>query len=243
MLRFLLILICVTIFFILSLPAFVILYLIGLISPMTRENISRGVVRFAFGVVKLLSGAKVSYIGLENIPKDIPVMYAANHLSFFDVILNFNPLPGRIAYLAKKEFEKFFFLSIWMKFIKCLFLDRKDIKQGLKIILQAIENTKNGVSMFVFPEGTRSRDGNMIPFHEGTFKIATKAGCPIIPVAITNTDNIFENHFPKITSEKIIIEYGKPIYPKELSKEDQKAIGAYTQKIIQQMLDDHKNAM
>ena len=240
MLRFLITLIVVTIFFILSLPTFLVLWVVGKISPSAQENFSRGVVRFAFGTVILLSGAKIDYRGLENIPSDQPVMYAANHRSFFDVIMNFNPLPGRIAYLAKKEFEKYFFLSIWMKFIKCLFLDRNDIKQGLKIILSAIENTKNGVSMFVFPEGTRTRDGNMNSFHEGTFKIATKSGCPIVPVAITGTDDVFEKHLPSIKPAQVIIEYGKPIYVSELSKDEQKSLGEKTQKIIQQMLDDHK---
>lgn len=240
MIRFIIILIVVTIFFTLSLPAFLVEWIIGLISPSTQEKIGRAVTRFAFFVVTKLSGAKVTYLGLENIPTDTPVMYAGNHNSFFDVILTFNPLPGRVAYLAKKEFEKYFFLSLWMKYIKCLFLDRKDIKQGLKTILQAIENTKNGVSMFVFPEGTRSKDGNMIDFHEGTFKIATKANVPIIPVAITNTAAIFENHLPKITAEKVTIEFGKPIIPSELSKEELKTLGSKTRSIIQEMLDKEK---
>ena len=243
MIRFLITLIVVTIFFILSLPVFLIEWLVGKISPAAQESSSRAVVRFAFGTVILISGVKADYRGLENIPKDEPVMYVANHNSFFDVILNFNPLPGRIAYLAKKEFEKYFFLSIWMKFIKCLFLDRNDIKQGMKTILAAIDQTKNGVSMFVFPEGTRSKDGNMIPFHEGTFKIATKAGCPIIPVAITNTANVFENHLPAIKAQKVIIEYCEPIYTKDLSKDEVKFIGETVQKIIQQKLDDHKAEM
>ena len=240
MFRFLIILFVVTIFFTVSIPAFAVIWFIGLFSPDAKEHIGRFVTRFAFWCVTKLSGVKVTYKGLENIPTDTAVMYAANHNSFFDVILTFNPLPGRIAYLAKKEFEKYFFLSIWMKHIKCLFLDRKDIKQGLKTILAAIENTKNGVSMFVFPEGTRSKDGNMIEFHEGTFKIATKAGVPIIPVAITNTAEIFENHLPKISAEKVTIEFGTPIYPKDLPKENQKALGAYTQGIIKQMLDAEK---
>lgn len=242
MIRFLIVLITVTIFFIVSLPVFVIMWLIGLISPSTQEKIARCVVRMAFSIVIFLSGVKVTYKGLENIPTDTPVMYAGNHNSFFDVILTFNPLPGRVAYLAKQEFKKFFFLSIWMLFIKCLFIDRKDIKQGLKTILTAIEYTKSGISMFVFPEGTRSKDGNMIDFHEGTFKIATKAGVPIIPVALTNTAEVFERHLPKITAEHVTIEYGKPIYANELSKEELKTIGAYTKAKIQEMLDNEKNA-
>jgi 1-acyl-sn-glycerol-3-phosphate acyltransferase len=79
-----------------------------------------------------------------------------------------------------------------------LFLDRKDTKQGLKIILKAIDYVKEGISIFVFPEGTRSKDGKMIPFKAGAFKISTKTGCPIIPVVLSGTADIFENHLPKI---------------------------------------------
>ena len=80
----------------------------------------------------------------------------------------------------------------------------------------------------------------MLPFKEGSLKIAEKTGCPIVPIAVTNSAQIFENHFPKVTPCRVIVEYGQPIYPKDLSKEDKKFLGAYCQNIIAQML--RKNA-
>ena len=80
----------------------------------------------------------------------------------------------------------------------------------------------------------------MLPFKEGSMKIATKSGCPIIPVAITNSASIWEKQFPKMVPSKVIVEYGAPIIPKELSKEDQKFLGAYAQRVIQDMLDQHQ---
>ena len=77
----------------------------------------------------------------------------------------------------------------------------------------------------------------MLPFHEGSFKIATKSGCPIIPIAISNSAEIFEAHFPKIKPCKVVVEYGTPIYPDQLEKEDKKHLGVYTQKIISEMLE------
>lgn len=141
--------------------------------------------------------------------------------------------------MAKKEMEPIPLLSLWMKYLHCLFLDRKDIKEGLKTILAAIEKVKNGISICIFPEGTRNKGDNeleLLPFHEGSFKIATRAGCPIIPIAITNSAEIFEAHFPKITPCKVVVEYGKPIHPDQLAKEDKKRLGAYTQNIISDML-------
>lgn len=242
MIRFIIIVFFTVIFFILSIPVYLIELLLGVFSPLAREMSSRAIVRFGFNVVKLLSGVKVEYKGIDNLPKDEPCLYIANHISFFDVILTFPLLPGRVGFVSKKEFIKVYPLSIWMIFIKCLFLDRDDIKQGLKTILTAIEYVKNGISIFIFPEGTRSKTGKMLPFKEGSFKIATKSGCPIVPIAITNTANVFENHFPKISAEKVIIEFGKPLYPRDLSKEELKFVGEHTQRIIQNMLDSHNLA-
>ena len=130
-------------------------------------------------------------------------------------------------------------LSTWMRYLHCLFLDRQDIKAGMKTILTAIDKVKNGISICIFPEGTRNKGANeleMLPFHEGSFKIATKSGCPIIPIAISNSAEIFEAHFPKIKPCNVIVEYGAPIYPEQLEKEDKKRLGAYTQKVILEML-------
>ena len=80
----------------------------------------------------------------------------------------------------------------------------------------------------------------MLPFKEGTFKIALKTGCPIVPISINNSAEIFENHMPKMKRTHVIIEYGKPIYPKDLDREEQKHIGATCQKIIEETI--KKNA-
>ena len=76
----------------------------------------------------------------------------------------------------------------------------------------------------------------MLPFKEGSFKIAEKTGCAIIPMAITNSAQILENHFPKIKAAHVILEYGEPVYPKELDKETRKKLGAHCQDIIADML-------
>ena len=83
----------------------------------------------------------------------------------------------------------------------------------------------------------------MLPFHEGSFKIATKAGCPIIPMAISGSADIWESHFPKIKKTHVILEYGKPIYADQLDKEDKKHLGTYTQNIIHEMLVKNKSML
>ena len=189
-----------------------------------------------------MTGVKVTVIGEENIP-DEPVLYVGNHRSFFDILLTYSRCKRLTGYIAKKEMEKVPLLSIWMRFVYCLFLDRENPKEGLKTILQAIDYVKNGISICIFPEGTRNKNADdleLLPFHDGSFKIASKTGCAIIPMALNNTVEIFEAHMPKIKSTHVVLEYGKPIYVKGLPKEDQKHLGAYTQNIIHDMLEKNK---
>ncbi len=131
-----------------------------------------------------------------------------------------------------------------MRYLHCLFLDRTDIRQGLKTILEATEKIKSGISICIFPEGTRNSnpsETDMLPFHEGSFRIASKSDCPVIPIAMNNTAEIWEAHFPAIKPCHVILEYGKPIYPEQLSREDKKHLGAYTQNIILEMLQKNKD--
>ena len=76
----------------------------------------------------------------------------------------------------------------------------------------------------------------MLPFHEGSLKIAEKTGCAIIPISMNNTAAIFENQFPRIKKVHVVMEYGKPIYPKELDKDTRKHLGAYCQNLIQETI-------
>lgn len=243
MIRFILILLVIGLFFVLTPITWLIQWIIGRFDAKRGELCALHMVQTAFRVIEFLTGSSVTVIGKENIPNDTAVLYILNHRSMLDIILTYARCPGLTGYVAKKELEKYPFLSWWMKWLHCLFLDRSNLKEGLKTILTAIEQVKSGISIAIFPEGTRSKtehETEMLPFHEGSFKIASKTGCPIVPVAITGSVNIFEAHFPKIKPASVIIEYGKPIYPKELSKEDQKFLGRYTQEIIREMLEKNQ---
>ena len=113
----------------------------------------------------------------------------------------------------------------------------------MKTILQAADYVKSGISVCIFPEGTRNQNADeteMLPFHDGSFKIATKAKSPIIPIAISNSANIWEANFPKMTPTHVVIEYGKPIIPSELDRDTQRHLGAYTQNSIKEMLIKNK---
>ncbi|MCB5387228.1 1-acyl-sn-glycerol-3-phosphate acyltransferase [Blautia glucerasea] len=243
MIRFILCVIVVVGFLILSIPILFVEWIIGKFNPMAKEISSLRIVQAVFRFILWISGVELTVIGEENVPTDVPVLYIGNHRSFFDVPITYPRCPIRTGYIAKKEMEKVPLLSTWMKRLHCLFLDRNDLKQGLKTILTAIEKVKSGISICIFPEGTRNKNEDeldMLPFHEGSFKIAAKANCPIIPMAISGSADIWENHFPRVKKTHVILEYGKPIYIDQLEKEDKKHLGAYTQNIIREMLVKNK---
>ena len=122
-----------------------------------------------------------------------------------------------------------------MQNLHCLFLDRENIKEGLKTILTAIDKAKHGISICIFPEGTRNHEADtFLPFHDASFKIAEKSGVPVVPITLVNTAAIFEDHLPKIRRATVVIRYGEPIYLKDLDKETRKNVGVYFQNLISQ---------
>lgn len=235
MIRFILVATFVVLFLILSTPLMLAEWIIGKFNMDLKNRSSLAIVNWAFRCVIFLAGVKVTALGEENIPRDTAVLYVGNHRSYFDIVLTYVRVPRPTGYVAKKEMEKVPLLSVWMKNLHCLFLDRDNIKEGLKTILLGVEKAKSGISICIFPEGTRNRvPDTFLPFHEGSFKIAEKADIPVIPMTINNSAAVFEEHFPKIRRAKVIIEYGKPIYIKDLPREEKKFIGAKVQKIIEE---------
>ncbi len=241
MIRFICVAVFLILYLILSIPIFFIEWLIGKFDRQKRDYSSLHIVQWGFKVILKITGVQATVIGEENIP-DEPVLFVGNHRSFFDILLTYSRCRRLTGYIAKKEMEKIPLLSTWMHFVYCLFLNRENPREGLKTILQAIEQIQNGISICIFPEGTRNtgEELSMLPFKDGAFKIATRTNCAIIPISMNNTSAIFENQMPKIKKVHVVIEYGKPIYPNALEKDEKRHIGSYVQEIIETTI--RKNA-
>ena len=241
MFRFICIVLFLIAYLILTIPALIVEWIIGKFNPRARDISSLRIVQWGFKVILKIAGVKTTVIGEENIP-DEPVLFIGNHRSYFDILLTYSRCRRLTGYIAKKEMERYLTLTAWMKRVYCLFLDRSNPKEGLKTILQAIDYIKNGISICIFPEGTRNsgEELSMLPFKDGAFKISTKTGCAIIPISLNNTAEIFENHMPKVRKTHVVIEYGKPIYPDQLDKDTKRHIGDHVENIIRGTI--HKNA-
>ena len=233
MIRFSFIVLFVIVFLIVSLPIQLVEFIIGKFRPDIKDRSSLAIVNWAFRVVLWIAGTSITVLGEENVPKDEAVLYVGNHRSYFDIVMTYIRVPRPTGYMAKVEMLRYPSLNIWMKYLHCIFLDRSNIKAGMKSILDAIDKIKSGISICIFPEGTRNKTDQMfLEFHDGSFKIAEKSGCPIVPISINNAEEIFENHIPKIKKAHVVIEYGSPIYTKDLSKEDKRRLSATVQEVI-----------
>lgn len=227
-------------FLILGLPVLGIEWIISKFNKAHADMVQLRIVQWGLKCVAFISGVKLTVIGEENVPRDEPVLYIGNHRSFFDVVVTYARCPGLTGYIAKDGVNKVPIFRIWMKRLHCIFLKRDDMKEGLKVILKAIEYVKSGISICIFPEGTRNKDKDnptsLLPFKEGSFKIASKTGCKIVPMALIETADILENHFPWIHSTDIKLIYGEPIDVSALDKDQQKHVGAYCQTVVEELI-------
>ena len=241
MIRFVAVALIVILFLILSIPILLYERFLKKKDPEKQMHQSLAVVQFMFRLILKVSGVQVTVEGRENIPRDKAVLYVGNHRSYFDILVGYTTVPGLTGFVAKKEMLRYILLRDWMRNVNCLFLDRVDIKEGLKTILEGIDKVKNGISIWIFPEGTRNRNpelSDLLPFREGSLKIAEKSGCAVIPVAMVGNADIFENHVPMIRKKKVAIRYGQPIYLKDLPPQIRRKYGAYVRDVIIQMLNE-----
>ncbi len=240
MIRTILFFLIASLILIVSIPYMLFQLVFRKICPMASQKSSQAFICFVFRAGYFVCGIKEEVYGKENIPTDEPVLYVPNHRSIFDALCTLKNAVGPTCFVAKKSTKKIPLLSIWMYIINCQFIDRSDIKQGLSVILKCIELEKKGISVIIFPEGTRNKNEDekeLLEFHEASFKIAQRSGCAIVPVAIHNTVNIFEAQFPRIKSTHITVEYGKPFHIEDLPKELQKKSGEISRKQIIEMLE------
>ncbi len=246
MIRLIILAIAIIVFLIIGIPVQLVLYLIGRKKPEIRLRVSDTIVRGMMHVILFLSGTRITVIGRERIPADRPSLFVGNHRSLLDIPLAYIYLPKETHIIAKKELSKIPLFKNWANSVGVLFFDRENPKEGMKMILDGIKLLKEGYSVLVFAEGTRNKGEQDLPlleFHEGTFRLASKSGSPIVPVSINNTKNILEAHFPLIRSTHVVIEFGEPIYPEDIPADKKRAVGAYVREIVSETIERNSDLL
>lgn len=180
-----------------------------------------------------IAGAKVKVTGTENIPTDRTCVFASNHQSFFDILVLLAYLDKPHALLSKASIGKVPLIRLWMREIHCVYVDRADMKAGIEAINKMIEVINDGYSAIIFPEGTRSKTGEIGEFKGGAFKVAQKTGAPIIPVAIDGTAALFErNGGHWIKPGKVNMAVLAPIETEGMGRAEFKELPAKTQQLV-----------
>lgn len=193
--------------------------------------VSKGVQDWAKMVVGL-SGGTVSVVGEELVPVEGAVVFVGNHQSYFDIPILLGFIGKPKAFVSKIEIIKVPLLSDWMKLMQCSFMDRKDMRQSVRAIHEAIDSIKKGYSMVIFPEGTRSKGGPIGEFKAGSFKLALKAGVPVVPVTINGSWRLFEEK-GVMKPDQVFVTVHPPIPTAGLTKEETEALPAKVQAIIE----------
>lgn len=196
-----------------------------------NECIHRTTSNWAMSQVKL-SGAKINVFGQENIPKDIPVLFVSNHQGNFDIALLMSYIDKPKGYIAKIELNKIPILRTWMKHLNCVFMDRSSLRKSVEAITEGVKILKNGYSLVIFPEGTRSQSDKIGEFKAGSFKLATKAKVPIVPVTISGSYKLMEQNNNRIKPSEVNMYIHPMIETVSLSKEEEDMLSSRVKDII-----------
>ena len=239
MIRSILVIFFFFVFFVFGLPVVGILFLIRRNHPEKSSWATRAIIREFLRFELWVSGTKVEAEGLDNIPDDEACLFVGNHQSYYDILCTYIWMKRPTGFIAKKETRLVPVMGWWMILLNCLFLDRSNIRQGLETIKKAIEYVEQGTSIFIYPEGTRNKNKDktdLNEFKEGSLRIAQRAGCKVVPVAISGTADIYENHKPFVRSAKVKVVFCEPFRIADLPKEQQKKSAAYCRDIIMRQL-------
>jgi 1-acyl-sn-glycerol-3-phosphate acyltransferase len=174
-------------------------------------NFAHLVGRFWARSIVFVSRVKVSVQGLEHIDPGAAYVYMANHQSMFDILTLLGYLPVQFRWLAKMELFQIPVFGYSMARVGYISIDRSNRKSAYKSLQEAAQKIAQGVSVVVFPEGTRSRDGQIKPFKGGGFYLAIRSGRPIVPVVIIGSHHVMPKGRLRIRRGQIILNINPPI--------------------------------
>lgn len=173
--------------------------------------------------------------GVENIPKEDGFIFFPNHQGLYDVLAILDVCPRPFSVVAKKEVKNIQFLKQVFACMKVYTLDREDVRQAMQVIIDVTNQVKNGRNYLIFAEGTRSKDGNNVQkFKGGSFKAATKARCPIVPVALIDSFKPFDTN--TISPVTVQVHFLEPLYYEEYKDMKTTEIAELVREKIQEVI-------
>lgn len=176
--------------------------------------------------------------GRENIPDKDGFMFFPNHQGLYDVLAIIEASPRPFSVVAKKEIAKIPFLKQIFACMKAFMLDREDVRQAIQVIINVTKEVQKGRNYLIFAEGTRSKKGNHVgSFKGGSFKAATKARCPIVPVALVDSFKPFDTNTIKPVT--VQVHFLKPLTYEEYKDMKTTEIAALVEERIRRVIDEN----
>lgn len=177
--------------------------------------------------------------GAENVPKENGFMFFPNHQGMYDILAIMDVAPCIFSVVAKKELANIQFLKQVFACIKAKMLDRENVRNAMKTIQEVTEEVKVGRNYLIFAEGTRSKNGNQVgEFKGGSFKAATKAKCPIVPVALIDSFKPFDTN--SLDEVVVQVHFLEPLYYEDYKDMKTTEIAALVQEKIQNKINENK---
>jgi 1-acyl-sn-glycerol-3-phosphate acyltransferase len=193
MLRFLYVLLYMALYLIYSIPTLLKIKKLNSSLSVEEMDVIKHAMpkRWAKGII-IRTGTNVKVTGENQIPAG-PVLFVSNHEGDFDIPVLLGYIEKPFGFMSKVEVKKVPVISEWMDALNCVFIDRKNKRQSILSLRECMDKLKEGHSLVIFPEGTRSKSKSVNEFKTGAFRIALEAGVPIVPINISGTADIFEN--------------------------------------------------
>ena len=179
-----------------------------------------------------VSGIRVIAEGQENVAPSVPRIYMTNHQSYFDIFALLAHLPVDFKFIMKQELMRIPILGVAMRRAGYVGIERDDPRKAVQSMNAAADRIRQGTSVVIFPEGTRSEDGTLLPFKRGGFNLALRSKCDIVPVAISNSRRIVPKGSLKINKGSFALRIGRPI-----------PVGGYTRRNVAQLMERVRQAI
>lgn len=178
----------------------------------------------------------IKVINPENLPEEGPCVYVSNHQSYADILVLLNVIKHQIGFIAKEELASIPVFSKWILRIGSLFILRGDARESLKTISEGVNMIKDGYSLVIFPEGTRSRGGQMGEFKPGSLKLATKAKTVVVPLTINGSYKMYEEPGQITKNVTIEITVHKPVDTSQMDRKELAGLSEVLEETIKNAL-------
>jgi len=190
-----------------------------------------------------LTNTRTEIIGAENILTENPQIFMANHQSDFDILIVLAHLPGQFRWIVKKELFHIPLFGKAMRNAGYIEIDRQHHEKAMLSLDEAARKIREGKSVMSFPEGTRSKDGNIKPFKQGMFYLAIKSGAPIVPISIIGAGDIMPKRSLQINPGRIVMVIDRPIDVIDYSIENRQELIDTVRTVIIKNCEKYKNSL